>query len=71
MTNRHSKYLHFVIETKKRTRTPLVLAATIDAGLLRTAAEKKNDEEILMHIRDKDCVALEVRYHGICYNPQD
>ena len=44
------------------------MAATIDAGLLRTAAEKKNDEEILMHIRDKDCVALEVHYHGICYN---
>ena len=30
--------------TKKRRRTPLMLAETIDAGLLSTAAERKNDE---------------------------
>ncbi len=53
--------------TKKR-RTPLMLAETIDAGLLRTAAEKKNDERILVQIRGKDCVALEVRYHKVCYS---
>jgi hypothetical protein len=53
--------------TKKRRRTPLMLAETIDAGLLRTAAERKNDERILVQIRGKDCVALEVRYHKVCY----
>ena len=44
-----------------------MLAETIDAGLLRTAAERKNDERILVQIRGKDCVALEVRYHKVCY----
>ena len=44
-----------------------MLAETIDAGLLRTAAERKIDEWILLQIRGKDCVALEVRYHKVCY----
>ena len=44
-----------------------MLAETIDAGLLRTAAERKNDEQILVQIQGKDCVALEVRYHKVCY----
>ena len=45
-----------------------MLAETIDAGLLRTAAEEKKDERILMQIWGKDCVALEVRYHKVCYS---
>ena len=44
-----------------------MLAETIDAGLLRTAAERKNDEWMLVQICGKDCVALEVRYHKVCY----
>ena len=44
-----------------------MLAETIDAGLLRTAAERKNDERILVQIQAKDCVALEVCYHKVCY----
>ena len=40
-----------------------MLAETTDAGLLRRAAERKNDERILVQIRGKDCVALEVCYH--------
>ena len=44
-----------------------MLAETIDAGPLRTAAERKNDEWILVQIWGKDCVALEVRYHKVCY----
>ena len=44
-----------------------MLAETIDAGLLRTAAGRKNDKRILVQIRGKDCVALEVRYHKVCY----
>ena len=43
-----------------------MMAETIDAGLLRTATERKNDEWILVQIRGKDCVALEVRYHKVC-----
>ena len=45
-----------------------MLAETIDAGLLRTAAERKKDDHewILLQIRGKDCVALEVRYHKVC-----
>jgi hypothetical protein len=44
-----------------------VLAETCDGGLLRQAAETKNDEYILTHIRGKDCVAMEVRYHKTCH----
>ena len=44
-----------------------MLAETIDAGLLHTAAERKNDQQILMQIQGKDCVALEIRYHKVCY----
>ena len=43
-----------------------MLAETIDAGLLCTAAERKNDERILVQVQGKDCVALEVRYHKVC-----
>ena len=45
-----------------------MLCETLDAGVLREAAERKQDEKILVHIRGRDCVALEVRYHKICYN---
>ena len=40
-----------------------MLAETTDAGLLRRAAERKNDERILVRIWGKGCVALEVCYH--------
>ena len=40
---------------------------TYDAGKLRLAAEKKKDESILIHIRDRDCVAIEACYHKKCY----
>ena len=43
------------------------MCETIDGGRLREAAETKNDEEILLHIRGKDCVAAEGRYHNHCY----
>ena len=45
-----------------------MLAEIIDAGLLCTATERKNDERILVQIWRKDCVALEVRYHKVCYH---
>ena len=37
------------------------------SGKLLEAATLKHDKGILLHIRGKDCVALEVRYHKVCY----
>ncbi len=54
--------------TGKRTRTPIVLAEALNAGHLRDAAEQKNDARILVQIQDKDCIAIEVRYHRVCYS---
>ena len=45
---------------------PLILCETVNGGLLREAATK-NDNRILLQIKDKDCVAIEVRYHRKCY----
>ena len=39
----------------------------MDAGLLREAATKKKDNRVLIKILDRDCVAIEVRYHMKCY----
>ncbi|XP_050409517.2 uncharacterized protein LOC126824350 [Patella vulgata] len=50
-----------------RVRDKLSKTQTLDAGLLREAATKKENESILKHIRGKDCVAIEVRYHDSCY----
>jgi hypothetical protein len=38
-------------------------AETMDCGRLQEAADRKNDEGILLHIRGKDCVAIAVKYH--------
>lgn len=46
----------------------LVNAETIDGGKLREAALKKGDKRILLLIQDKDCVAIEVKYHKRCYS---
>ena len=54
-------------KTRKRKLDKLITAETVDGGLLREAAEKKNDESILTHIRGKDCVAIEVKYHKMCH----
>ncbi|KAK1172260.1 hypothetical protein AOXY_G4790, partial [Acipenser oxyrinchus oxyrinchus] len=39
---------------------------SMQVSKLVQAAELKNDESIMVHLREKDCVALEVRYHA-CY----
>ena len=31
------------------------------------AALARNDEDLLLQIRDKDCIAVEVKYHRTCY----
>ena len=36
-------------------------------GLLRKSAEALGDEKVLIDIRGKDMVAIEVRYHRSCY----
>ncbi|CAB3996276.1 Hypothetical predicted protein [Paramuricea clavata] len=43
-------------------------AETSDAGQLRSAAERIDDETILKDIRGKDCSCIEVQYHKSCYN---
>ena len=53
--------------TKKRKLDNLVSAETLDGGKLRAAAVAKRDERILIQIQDKNCVALEVKYHRLCY----
>ena len=35
--------------------------------MLQKTAEIKNDKSILVHIRGKDCVAIEAKYHRKCY----
>ena len=45
----------------------LVSAEAIDGGRLRETAKEKNDERILLQILNKDCVAVEVKYHKRCY----
>ena len=39
----------------------------LDAGKLQEAAKLKDDNEMLLQIGGRDCVALEVRYHKRCY----
>ncbi|XP_056264013.1 uncharacterized protein LOC130189261 isoform X3 [Pseudoliparis swirei] len=58
----------FVNRAGKRQRDTLSKAKTLTAGQLQKAAELKEDQSILLHIKDKDCVALEVQYHKGCYN---
>ena len=45
----------------------LISTETVDGGKLREAATRKSDESLLIHIADKDLVALEVKYHKRCY----
>ena len=53
--------------TKKRVKQALSVAQTLTAGVLEEAAMLRNDEGILVHIRARDCVAVEARYHKRCY----
>ncbi|CAB3999122.1 Hypothetical predicted protein [Paramuricea clavata] len=52
---------------RKRKKEHLVKCSTIDAVNLKQAAEDNKNETLLMQIKDKDCVAIEVRYHNSCY----
>ncbi|CAB4034870.1 Hypothetical predicted protein [Paramuricea clavata] len=59
--------LVLIMASKKRVKQDLSLAQTVIAGLLQMAAEMRNDESVHVHIRGKDCVAVEARYHTKCY----
>ncbi|XP_055504368.1 uncharacterized protein LOC129705019 [Leucoraja erinacea] len=53
--------------TGKRQSEKLVRCETKHGGQLLTAATLKQDEALLLHIRDKNLVAMEARYHKSCY----
>ncbi|KAJ8049553.1 hypothetical protein HOLleu_02339 [Holothuria leucospilota] len=53
--------------TRKRRREPLVRCSTVEAEKLQQAARDTNNRELLLKIEDKDCVAIEVKYHDYCY----
>ncbi|XP_055487438.1 uncharacterized protein LOC129694708 isoform X8 [Leucoraja erinacea] len=55
------------INTGKRNMEKLMQCETKQGGQLMTAATMKKDEALLLHIRDRDLVALEARYHKSCY----
>ena len=55
-------------KSRKRIRQGLSQAQTVKAGLLYDTAVSKEDEDILLQIRDKDCVAIEVKYYKQCYS---
>ncbi|XP_072162941.1 LOW QUALITY PROTEIN: uncharacterized protein [Diadema setosum] len=50
----------------RKRKEPLMLCEQPDGGKLATAAKDKEDEYILLQIQDRDCVAIEVRYHRSC-----
>lgn len=50
----------------KRKREELSQCETNNNNLLRAAIEK-NDENLLLHIRNKDIIAIEMSYHRSCY----
>ncbi|XP_078268132.1 uncharacterized protein LOC144600415 [Rhinoraja longicauda] len=61
-----SKYIK-ELATGKRKVEKLVRCETKHGGQLLTAATMKQDEALLLHIRDRDLVAIEARYHKSCY----
>lgn len=60
----------YITVAGKRLKDHLSQAETLFAGQLLKAAEMKEDTSILVHIQDKDCVSLEVRYHKSGYRQQ-
>jgi len=46
---------------------PIILCERREGYYEKQQHKKKNDDRILLQIKDKDCVAIEVRYHRKCY----
>ena len=53
--------------SRKRVAVRLCQAETLTGGQLKAVAELKKDEKLLRILSEKDCVALEVKYHKCCY----
>ena len=51
----------------KRCYEALVQCELVDGGQLLEAARLKKDHNILHHIENRDCVAIEVKYHASCH----
>ena len=51
----------------KRSYEALVQCELVDGGQLLEAARLKKDHNILHHIENRDCVAIEVKYHASCH----
>ena len=45
----------------------IIFSIFLITGLLREAAIVTDNQAILLQIGDKDCVAIETRYHNGCY----
>lgn len=63
---KHDKYKYETF-SRKRVKEKLIQCATLTAGKLLLAAQGRKDESLLLHIRDRDLVASEARYHFTCY----
>ncbi|XP_038063921.1 uncharacterized protein LOC119734467 [Patiria miniata] len=51
----------------RRSKQPLVQCELIDGGKLLEAAKVKRDETLLLHMENRDCVAIELKYHASCH----
>ena len=63
---KHEKY-RYEAHSRKRIKERLSRCETLSAGKLLLAAEERQDESLLLHIRDRDLVASEARYHFSCF----
>ncbi|XP_071812536.1 uncharacterized protein [Apostichopus japonicus] len=52
---------------RRKRKEQLMLCEQPDGGKVAAAAKDKKDDRILLQIRDRDCVAIELRYHRSCY----
>uniref|UniRef100_UPI0035901801 uncharacterized protein isoform X2 n=1 Tax=Myxine glutinosa TaxID=7769 RepID=UPI0035901801 len=63
---KQTKYVKESVTSKRKVER-LVRCETIAGGQLLNAALMRKDEHLLVHVRGRDLVALEVRYHRSCY----
>ncbi|XP_033116231.1 uncharacterized protein LOC117116322, partial [Anneissia japonica] len=63
------KRMQYIKGTFNRAKAPekLVRCETLSGGKLIEAAVAKQDDSLLLDIRDKDLVAIEARYHKSCF----
>lgn len=57
----------FCQKTKHRGTKALINVSTFDAAkVIRSAAEARGDDTMILNIRDVDLIAVEAKYHSIC-----